>query len=57
MGEQMSGLGHITPVGGYVDWTVGEAFTPLDALGQAVKGEAVQRIRKVATRVNKWLTA
>eukprot|EP00242_Pyramimonas_sp_CCMP2087_P001582 CAMPEP_0198229510 /NCGR_PEP_ID=MMETSP1445-20131203/114162_1 /TAXON_ID=36898 /ORGANISM="Pyramimonas sp., Strain CCMP2087" /LENGTH=406 /DNA_ID=CAMNT_0043909973 /DNA_START=143 /DNA_END=1363 /DNA_ORIENTATION=+ len=55
--EEMSGLGHITPVGGYVDWTVGEAFTPLDALGQAVKGEAVQRIRKVATRVNKWLTA
>jgi len=55
--EEVKGIGHITPLGGYVDWTVEKEFTPLDAVGQAIKGEAVQRVRGVASRIEKWLLA
>ena len=55
--EEIKGIGHITPLGGYVDWEVGNEFTPLDAVGQAIKGEAVQRVRGIATRIGGWLLA
>jgi len=50
-----SGLGHLAPLGATIEWEVGKQFTPLDALGQALRGDTDKRVNVVATRIGEWL--
>jgi hypothetical protein len=53
--DEIEGLGHLTPLGATIEWEVGKQFTPLDALGQALRGDTEKRLNVVATRIGEWL--
>lgn len=53
--DEISGLGHLTPLGTTLEWEVGDKFTPLDAIAQAIRGEGTKRARSLALRISEWL--
>lgn len=46
---------HQTPLGQDVSWSVGQVFTPLDAIGQWVKQQVYRELNQLKQEILRWL--
>ncbi len=46
---------HLTPVGQELNWQAGDAFSPLDAVGQWVKQEFYRDLHRLQQEILRWL--
>ena len=52
--QRMAG-NHQTPLGQDVSWSVGQVFTPLDAIGQWVKQQVYRELNQLKQEILRWL--
>ncbi len=46
---------HLTPLGQDISWKSGQAFSPLDAVGQVVKQELYRDLKHLRSNILRWL--